>query len=388
MTRTKTARFAAVLAVAALIGAACGDDDDGASSATTATAAAAATTTAAAASDATTATTAASTGESTEPAGSTAGSAGAASSAEWDKVVAAAKDEGKVTFYTAQGLDQANQVKAAFEKAYPEITVDVVRDISSNLIPKIEAERQTGNGIADVYVSADTAWWATTAKDGHIIPMTGPAFDDPAYDRAELVHDDTYFEVSAVVFGYGWNTDKVPDGLKAMTDVLDPQYEGKVGVVEPSLEALVDFYKYLEETYGKDFVTQLAAQHPRIYPGAGPLREALAAGEVDVSTYSSPMTDMTAKGAPVAWTIPEKAWGARFYGGILDSSPNPNAAQLFANFLVTKDGQVANVFNESVAVLPDIPGTGAEITAIRRAPSYTPEEVTAYQDEWRKLFQS
>ena len=223
---------------------------------------------------------------------------------------------------------------------------------------------------------------------GHIIPMTGPAFDDPAYDRAELVHDDAYFEVSAVVFGYGWNTDKVPDGLTSMEDVLDPKFEGKVGVVEPSLEALVDFYKYLEETYGAEFVTALAAQRPRIYPGAGPLREALAAGEIEVSTYSSPMTDMVATGAPVEWEIPESAWGARFYGGIVDSAPNPNAAQLFADFLVSETGQVANVFNESVAVLPDIPGTGAEITAIRRAPSYTPEEVTAYQDQWRSLFQS
>ena len=101
---------------------------------------------------------------STTSAASSAAAAAAASSAEWDAVVAAAKDEGKVTFYTAQGLDQANQVKAAFEKAHPGITVDVVRDISSNLIPKLEAERQTGNGIADVYVSADTAWWATTAR--------------------------------------------------------------------------------------------------------------------------------------------------------------------------------------------------------------------------------
>ena len=100
------------------------------------------------------------------------------------------------------------------------------------------------------------------------------------------------------------------------------------------------------------------------------------------------MTDMVATGAPVEWEIPESAWGARFYGGIVDSAPNPNAAQLFADFLVSETGQVANVFNESVAVLPGIPGTGAEITAIRRAPSYTPEEVTAYQDQWRSLFQS
>ena len=107
-------------------------------------------------------------------------------------------------------------------------------------------------------------------RGGSHHPDDGPAFDDPAYDRAELVHDDTYFEVSAVVFGYGWNTDKVPEGLTSMEDVLDPRFEGKVGVVEPSLEALVDFYKYLEETYGAEFVTELAAQQPAHLPGRRP----------------------------------------------------------------------------------------------------------------------
>src|SRR5829696_5556656 len=195
MTRSRTWRVGALLAAAALIGAACGggddDDDDGASG--PATAVAAVTREAATVASGPASTIA---GSATSSASSSSGGS-AASSAQWDAVVAAAEDEGKVTFYTAQGLDQANQVKAAFEDEHPGITVDVVRDISSNLIPKLEAERQTGNGIADVYVSADTAWWATTAEAGHVIPMTGPAFDDPAYDRAELVHDDTYFEVSA-----------------------------------------------------------------------------------------------------------------------------------------------------------------------------------------------
>ena len=63
------------------------------------------------------------------------------SSEEWDAIVTAANEEGKVTLYTAQAFDQGNNLKAAFEAEYPDITVDVVRDISSNLIPKIEAER-------------------------------------------------------------------------------------------------------------------------------------------------------------------------------------------------------------------------------------------------------
>src|SRR5918994_7876674 len=166
MTRSRTWRVGALLAAAALIGAACGGDDDDEASGSA--------TTAAATSEGTPAGAPASTSGPSAPSSDSASSGtSAASSAEWESVVAAAEEEGKVTFYTAQGLDQANQVKAAFEQVHPEITVDVVRDISSNLIPKLEAERQTGNGIADIYVSADTAWWATTAQEGHIIPMTG-----------------------------------------------------------------------------------------------------------------------------------------------------------------------------------------------------------------------
>ena len=118
------------------------------------------------------------------------------------------------------------------------------------------------------------------------------------------------------------------------------------------------------------------------------MAEALAAGEIAVSTYLAPRNDLTDAGAPIAWTIPDTAWGARFYAGILDSAPNPNAAALLANFMVGRAGQEALVFNESVGVLPGLEGTGAEIGDIRRAPTYTPEEVTEYQDKWRSLFQS
>ena len=55
---------------------------------------------------------------------------------------------------------------------------------------------------------------------------------------------------------------------------------------------------------------------------------------------------------------PTTAWGARFYGGIVDTAPHPNAAQVLTNFMVTRPGQESLVFNESVAVLPDVPNTG------------------------------
>ena len=192
-----------------------------------------------------------------------------------------------------------------------------------------------------------------------------------------------------IVFGYGWNTELVPDGLTDMTDVLDPEFEGMVGVVEPSLEALVDFYKYLEEQYGEEFVEALAAQSPRDVPGRrADGRGARRRRDRGQHVHRPAERPHRRRSAPIAWTIPDTAWGARFYAGILDSAPNPNAAALLSNFMVGRAGQEALVFNESVGVLPGLEGTGAEIGDIRRAPTYTPEEVTEYQDKWRSLFQS
>src|SRR6185503_5368975 len=105
------------------------------------TTAAAATTTAAA----TQATTAAS--ASTSSGATAATTAGAAGSAEWDAIVAKAKNEGKVTIYSSQGLDVLNDLAAKFKAKYG-ITLEVVRGIDSDNIPKVEAEASTGNRTA------------------------------------------------------------------------------------------------------------------------------------------------------------------------------------------------------------------------------------------------
>ena len=218
--------------------------------------------------------------------------------------------------------------------------------------------------------------------------MTGPAFSDPEYDPA-LIHDDTYFEPSAVVFGYGWNTNDVPDGLVRHDRCARSRVRrARSASSSPRWRPSSTSGSTSRSSTARTSSTQLAELNPRIYPGAGPLREALASGEISVSTYNSPMPDLEAQGAPVAWTIPETAWGARFYGGIVDTSPHPNAAQVLTNFMVTRPGQESLVFNETVAVLPDIPETGAEIADVRGAPKYTPEEITEYQEYWRGLFQS
>ena len=236
----------------------------------------------------------------------TTGGSDAASSAEWDAIVAAAEDEGKVTIYSSQGVPELADLEARFEEEY-DIDLVVVRGLPQDLVPRIEVERQTGRGEADVYVSADQQWVTQANTDGYYVPTAGPAFDNPDYDRETGMPEDTYFKSNAVIFGFGWNTDEVPDGLSGYEDLLDPALAGgRVGVVEASNQTLVDFYVYLEEEMGEQFVVDLAAQDPRIYPGAAAINEALASNEIAAAVYTgASLRDTQAQGAPVDFAYPE-----------------------------------------------------------------------------------
>ena len=309
-----------------------------------------------------------------------------AAGASWNKIVDAAKKEGAVTIYSSQGLVLLNDLADKFKKEYG-ISVTVVRGVDSDLWPKVDAEFSTGRGIADVFVATDEGLIKDRSSKGNIIAPQGAAFDNPAYNRKVRVPLGTYFETNAFVVAVGWNKELFPAGIKGYADMINPALSGKIGVPNPTVAALVDFYLFLEANNGADFVAKLAALKPRIYPGALPLAQAVSSGEIAVASYTTVLSDEQKKGAPVEWLVPQKSWGARFYGQILKTAPHPNAAQVLANYMVTPDGQAA-IARTTASALPNIPGTLTTTDGVHRPdPSkMTPDAVKAYQEKWRKLF--
>lgn len=303
----------------------------------------------------------------------------------WSDVVAAAEREGAVTVYSSQVTDQLTALKAAFERQHPKIKLTYVRGAADEGLPKVEAEARTGRGIADLLVTAGVSW--VTKNQPLFEAPRGPDFGAPAYNRAENVQGNS-FVTGAVVLTYGWNTRLYPKGIKGWGDLLDPALTGgKIGVISPESAARVDFYQYLQENNGADFLTRLAAQRPRIYPSAQPMAAALTSGEVAVATFVEPLTDEKRSGAPVDWGLPKNFWGTRFFGNILKSAPHPNAAQVLGNFIVTREGQRADNRNAASA-LPDVPGTVGSTANVRKQdPSQlTQEKVRQFRSEWRRLF--
>jgi iron(III) transport system substrate-binding protein len=320
--------------------------------------------------------------------GGTNTAANAPAKGSWNDVVAAAEKEGKVTIYSGQGTEQLEDLAARFQKKYPKVKVEVVRAVETDLAPKVEAEARTGKGIADIFVMTDRAW--LDANKATFVAPRGPAFDDAAYNRAEHQFDGNYFLVDATILTFAWNTERFAGKLQDYSGLLNPALaDGKIGIVPADGAARVDFYQYLAENYGEDFLKKLAAQRPRVYPSALPMAQALSSGEIAAATMVEPQIDEKKAGAPVEWGLAQPAWGARFHGAVLKSAPHPNAAQLLADFMITPEGQAA-IARKAASVLPDIPGTVDETKNVRQPDpaNLTPDKIRDYQAQWNELFGS
>src|SRR5206468_3187925 len=73
------------------------------------------------------------------------------------ELIAAAKAEGKLVFYTANFAEVEQQVIKAFNKRFPDIKVEMVRAPGGQLITRVKTEAAAGKLIADVVDHSDRA---------------------------------------------------------------------------------------------------------------------------------------------------------------------------------------------------------------------------------------
>jgi iron(III) transport system substrate-binding protein len=220
------------------------------------------------------------------------------------------------------------------------------------------------------------------------ITTKGPDFFNKRYDRTKFAKPGKAWAVGTAVLAMGWNTKAFPQGIKDYPGFLNQALQGKIGIPAPTASpAFVDFYLWLEQTYGKDYLTRLAALKPRIYLSTLPMQQAVTSGELSAALLTPATTlDLKAQGAPVDFAIPPKgAWNAVWFGMVLKQAKHPNAAQLLANYMVTPEGQ-ALALQRYGSVLKGVPGTFAVPFRVQKLSDLTPAKVKAFQDRWKSLF--
>ena len=309
-----------------------------------------------------------------------------ASKAAWKKIVAQAKKEGSVTFYTTQNPALIADAAAKFKSLYG-INVTVNRNIDSVLATQVTAEEGSNKPIADIWVSASKPLVLGALKNGWVVDGVGPDLYSKAYDRKLFAKPGKAFIIGEAILGMAWNTSQFQGKLNDLPDVLKAP-SGRIGVIIPSAPSIVDWYLWVQETYGKNFLTKLAALKPKKYSSSLPMGSAVESGELAVGTFVPPtVLDDKAKGAPVDFKLPKgtKTWNAPYTAMILKQAPHPAAAQLFANYLVTQEGQALSQ-RAAGTVRQDVKNAFFVTPRQQNLKALAPSAVTAFQQSWNELF--
>ena len=142
----------------------------------------------------------------------------------------------------------------AFKAKYG-IEVKVNRQVDSVMVQQITAEQGSGKPVADLWVQASKNYTLGAVKNKWVTAPIGPDFYAKAYNRKTLLGPGPTAIVAAAVLGMAWNTSLYPAGIKDIPDFLDSKLTGKIGVPQPTSASFIDWYLWLEETYGKNILT-------------------------------------------------------------------------------------------------------------------------------------
>src|SRR3984893_4086704 len=178
---------------------------------------------------------------------------------DWEKVVQAARKEGKLIFYTASiGSPFHKTVIKDFEQKYG-IQVELLEARASEIRERVRVEQSAGRFLGDIHHNGSTTTWLMT-RDGNFQPHGAIKNIVPPYDADDI-------RIPAEVISYclmvNRNLVKPADEPRSWKDILDPRWAGKI--LSDDYRALgggAVFFVVMHDTFGKEFVEKLAAQKP------------------------------------------------------------------------------------------------------------------------------
>ena len=264
-----------------------------------------------------------------------AGLAGALASAQ-------GKAEDAVVVYSAADADMVNAMVAAFQQRYPNIKASTVVAGTGELIKRVEAEQSRPLG--DVLWSVGPE--ALGGKKNLFAPYESreAAAFFPGQAPADRVW--TPFTVMPYIIMYNKKLVSDADAPKAWADVLDPKWKGKVAYADAtksgsSYTLLITWLTIFgKDDTGWKFVENLLRQS-KVLPKSSMTYQMVANAEIPIGlTFEQAAFDYLKGGAPVGIVYPTEGTAVTLDGSALvANAPHPNAARLFLDFTVSKEGQ-------------------------------------------------
>lgn len=256
-----------------------------------------------------------------------------------ERLVERARKEGTLVLYTSLATSESVPLTQAFEKKYG-VKVELWRSLSDQVLRRALNEAKARRHSVDV-IETNAPELEVLARERVTARFASPHIADiPAWGvpaHGMWIADRVDFFVVA------FNTMKVRrEDLPATYEgFLDPKWKGRIGLEATDQEWLAGLARHWGEKRALEFFRGLVAMKPDLRKGHVLLSEMVAAGEVPVSltNYASNADSMKRRDRPIDWKPVEPVIGRPQALGLAASAPHPNAALLFADFVLSPEGQ-------------------------------------------------
>jgi iron(III) transport system substrate-binding protein len=254
----------------------------------------------------------------------------------------AARREGTLSWYTSTPVAQAQQLASRFEQQTG-IKVQILRTGGQAVLRRLQQEISAGRPGADVMTMSDAGAANGLAKQGVFEPFRPDGFDKVVTDAKDA--QGRWIAQRIALFGMPIRTDKVAEGdrPKTWSDLRDPKYKGKMVMPDPNFTAIqLIVVGTLSQKLGWDFYRALRANDTMVVQGHQQVFAIMQQGERVIGAEGAdPRSFYDGKDVPNHTMIypSEGAFIVSSPTAIIKGARNPNAAKLFAQFMITPEAQ-------------------------------------------------
>lgn len=285
---------------------------------------------------------------------------------QWDDLLAAAKKEGRVVVQTAAGAGYRETIEE-FNKAFPGVEAEHVQfPDAATYVPKITQERNAGVYSFDVALLPPTSALQQLKpigayEDLRPIIFRPDVLDDKGWDggfagRWRDVEKKLAFSHMRNVMHAVWvNTDMIKlDEIKSVDDLLKPQWKGKFVMADPRQGASYLIMSTLRLNGHGDAIKKLLQdQEPNIIRDRRQAVEAIVRGRfpIAIGLLLAVVNEFKNQGVGTGVKnpdVPDMDYQPSDCTFLLNKAPHPNAAKLFINWFLTKEGGTAFAQNVKV----------------------------------------
>ena len=254
----------------------------------------------------------------------------------------AARKEGNLSWYTSTPFPLVQHLVDKFQQDSG-IKVQLLRTGGQAVLRRFQQEAAAGRPGADVMTMSDAGAANALAKQGLFEPFKPEGFDKVEPDARD--RDGRWIAQRLSIVGIPIRSDKVAerDAPKTWSDLKRPKYKGLMVMPDPSFTAIqLVVVGMLSRTLGWDFYKALRANDTMIVQGHQQVFSTMQQGERVIGAEGAdPRSFSDGK------DVPNQKMVYPTEGVFIVSSPtavikwarNPNAAKLFAQFMISPPAQ-------------------------------------------------